>query len=326
MIECVPNFSEARNNEVINRIAQSVNSTSAYLLGIDRGEGANRTVFTMAGSPETIFNAAFKAIKTASENIDMRRHIGVHPRLGATDVCPFVPLAGSSMEDCVELAIKLGKKVGDELEIPIYLYGEAARAQNRKNLAEIRQGQYEGLRTRKDAPDFGPSKFNERSGATVIGAREILVAYNVSLDTENLSIAREIARNVRESGYFKKTRSGVKRRIPGKLKSVRAIGWYIKEYECCQVSTNILDYRTTPLKLVFDTIKAEAEGLGVRVKGSEVVGLVPEEALLQPKEDNQIDLVEYLGLNTHYRFDSEEKIIERRLQCLMSEQGKINPE
>ncbi len=324
MIECVPNFSEGRDEATINAIVEAMGSVSGtYILGVDRGIGANRTVVTMAGSSDSILKAVFQGIQKASERIDMRSHVGVHPRLGATDVCPFIPLEDTDMKECVELANELGQKVGEELGIPVYLYGEAAREQSRRNLAEIRQGQYESLKTRVDKPDYGPVQFNERSGATVIGARQILVAYNISLDTTDLGKAREIARNIRESGFFKRTRTGIKRRVPGKLKSVRALGWLIEEYGCCQVSTNILDYHTTPLRTVFDAVKEEASNLGIRIRGSEVVGLLPEEALVPPGSRNSLEKeIELLGLSAHYQFDPNLKVIEYRLENLMRDREK----
>ena len=249
LVECVPNFSEGRDQKVIDAIAEAIKSVQGVsLLDVDPGVSTNRTVFTFVGSPEVIVEGAFQAIKTAQSLIDMRRHKGEHPRMGATDVCPFVPVAGVTMEDCVKLAEQLGERVGKELGIPVYLYAEAARAEDRKSLADIRKGEYEGLpekmKDKSFKPDFGPSEFNAQSGATVIGARQFLIAYNVNLNTRSRKLANDIALTIREAGKAKrdaegnivKDKDGVSLKVPGTLKSVRAVGWYVDEYKRAQIS------------------------------------------------------------------------------------------
>ncbi len=272
--------------------------------------------------------------------IDMKKHQGEHPRMGATDVCPFVPVASVSMEDCVKIAEALGKRVAEEFRIPVYLYEEAAREEKRKNLANIRKGEYEGLQKKiRDPewkPDFGEPVFNEKSGATVIGAREFLIAYNVNLNTKDSKLANMIAKNVRESGKPKrdddgnivKDENGEIVRIPGKLKAVRGIGWYVDEYGCAQVSINLTNYHITPLHIVFEEVRKEARKLGLGVTGSELVGLIPEEALIEagkfylkkqgismgvPKREIIHTAVKSLGLSDVTKFNPEEKVIEYRI-------------
>ena len=253
IIECVPNFSEGRDQAVIEQIVGAIEKLPGVrLLDVDSGQDTNRTVVTFAGPPEEVLEAAFQAIKTAAELIDMSRHSGAHPRMGATDVCPFVPVTGVTMAECVELARRLGRRVADELHIPVYLYEEAAGCEERRSLAWLRAGEYEGLPeklARPDfRPDFGDAVFNPRAGATVIGAREFLIAYNVNLNTRNVRLAKEIAGRLRERGHIvKDPQTGEKRTVPGLLKAVRAVGWYIEEYNMAQVSINLLNYRTTPL-------------------------------------------------------------------------------
>ncbi len=338
IVECVPNFSEGRDREKIQAIVREIESTpEVKLLDVDPGEATNRTVVTFIGSPEGVKEAAFKAIKKAAELIDMRQHKGAHPRMGATDVCPFVPVSGVTMEDCVRLANELGKKVAEELGIPVYLYEEAARTPERKNLANIRAGEYEGLPEKlKDPcwkPDYGEPVFNPKAGATVIGAREFLIAYNINLNTRDRKIAQEIATYLRESGRLKKDKNGntvydkkgqpVK--IPGKFKAVKAVGWYIDEYGIAQISINFTNYKITPPHLVFDEACRLAEKLGVRVTGSELVGLIPKEALLMagryylekqgkspgvPEKELIRIAVRSLGLSDIVPFDPSKKIIE----------------
>lgn len=287
IVECVPNFSEGRNLGIIDQISAEIKKISAVeLLDVDPGRDTNRTVVTFAGSPEAVEEAAFQAIKKASELIDMSRHSGAHPRLGATDVCPFVPVAGVTMAECVEIARKLGRRVGEELAIPVYLYEEAAASEERRSLAYIREGEYEGLaeklKKKEFKPDFGKAVFNRKAGATVIGAREFLIAYNVNLNTRNVKLAKEIANRMREKGrVVKNPASGAKETIPGTLKAVRAVGWYIAEYQMAQISVNLLNYNTTPLHRVFEEAERLAIEFGVRVTGSELVGLIPLEAVLQ---------------------------------------------
>ena len=345
IVECVPNFSEGRNKEVINKIAEAVKSVEGVmLLDVDPGEATNRTVYTFVGDPDSVVEAAFRAIKTASELIDMRKHHGEHPRMGAADVVPFVPVSGITMEECAELAERLGKRVGEELGIPVYLYENAARTEERRSLANIREGEYEALPKKlvdpKWKPDFGPAEFNEhvaRTGATVIGAREFLIAYNVNLNTRDKKLAHEIALNIREKGRFKRDENGKivrdengnKVRVPGKLKAVRAIGWYIDEYGQAQVSINLINYKITPLHKVFEACVEEAQKLGLRVTGSEIVGLVPKAAIVEAgkyflekqgrstavSEEELIQIADLsMGLSQLYKFEPDEKIIELKLE------------
>ncbi len=338
LVECVPNFSEGRNREKISAITKEIESTPhVNLLDVDPGESTNRTVVTFIGSPEGVKEAAFKAIKKAAEVLDMSKHKGAHSRIGATDVCPFVPVSGVTMEDCIQLAHELGERVAKELGIPVYLYEEAAQKPERKNLANIRTGEYEGLPEKlKDpewAPDYGKPVFNPRAGATVIGAREFLIAYNINLNTRDRRLAHEIAINLREKGRAKRDKDGnIVRdskgkaiKIPGKFKAVKAVGWYIEDYEIAQISINFINYKITPPHLVFDEAIKEAEKLGLRVTGSELVGLIPKEALLMagrhylikqgkspgvPEEDLIKTAVSSLGLDDVAPFDPQKKIIE----------------
>ncbi|HEY9677151.1 MAG TPA: glutamate formimidoyltransferase [Drouetiella sp.] len=341
LVECVPNFSEGRNEKVINAIADAIRSVSGVnLLDVDPGWSTNRTVITFVGDPESAVEAAFQSIAAASNLIDMRRHSGEHPRMGATDVCPFIPVSGITMEECAKLAEQLGKRVGDELKIPIYLYAEAARREDRRSLADIRKGEYEGLASKMtDAdfhPDFGPSAFNANSGATVIGARPFLIAYNVNLNTKSKKLANEIALSIREAGRSKKNAKGEIERnadgspikVPGLLKACRAVGWYVDEYERAQVSINLVDYHQTSLEDAFDACCKEAEKLGIRVTGSEIVGLVPLEPMLDAgrhylrKQGRSTGVsrkellsiaIQSLGLSDLSPFDPSQKIIEFRV-------------
>ncbi|MBP7869948.1 MAG: glutamate formimidoyltransferase [Candidatus Saccharicenans sp.] len=338
LVECVPNFSEGRDRQKIEAIVREIENTpEVKLLDVDPGEATNRTVVTFIGSPEGVKQAAFKAIKKAAELIDMRQHRGAHPRLGATDVCPFVPVSEVSMEDCVQLANELARQVGEELHIPVYLYEEAAKKPERENLANIRQGEYEGLAEKlKDpqwAPDYGQPVFNPSAGATVIGAREFLIAYNINLNTRDRKIAQEIASYLRESGRVKKDkngqivydRQGQPIKIPGKFKAVKAVGWYIDEYQIAQISINLTNYKITPPHVVFDEACLVAQKMGVRVTGSELVGLIPKEALLLagsyylekqgkspgvPEKELIRLAARSLGLNDIVPFDPAKKIIE----------------
>lgn len=338
LVECVPNFSEGRDREKINAIVKEIESTpQVKLLDVDPGESTNRTVVTFIGSPEGVKEAAFKAIRKAAEVIDMREHKGAHSRIGATDVCPFVPVSGVTMEECVQLAHELGKRVANELGIPVYLYEEAAQRQERKNLAHIRAGEYEGLPEKlKDsewAPDYGQPTFNPKAGATVIGAREFLIAYNINLNTRDRRLAHEIALSLRESGRAKRDKNGNilkdadgnTMKIPGKFSHVKAVGWYIEDYGVAQISINFTNYKVTPPHLVFDEASKQAQRLGLRVTGSELVGLIPKEALLitgryylekqgkspgAPEEELIKIAVLSLGLNDVTPFVPEKKIIE----------------
>lgn len=338
LVECVPNFSEGRDREKINTITKEIESTpQVTLLDVDPGESTNRTVVTFIGTPEGVKQAAFKAIKKASEILDMTKHKGAHSRIGATDVCPFVPVTGVTMEDCIQLAHELGERVANELNIPVYLYEEAAQKPERKNLATIRQGEYEGLAEKlKDpewAPDHGKPVFNPKSGATVIGAREFLIAYNINFNTKDRRLAHEIALNIREKGRAKRDKKGKIIRdadgkaikVPGKFKDIKAVGWYVEDYGIAQLSINFTNYKISPPHIVFDEVIKEAEKLGLRATGSELVGLIPKEAMLMagrhylkkqgknpgvPEEELIRVAAISLGLNDVAPFDPAKKIIE----------------
>jgi glutamate formiminotransferase/formiminotetrahydrofolate cyclodeaminase len=338
LVECVPNFSEGNDLEKIKSITREIESTpQVSLLDVDPGESTNRTVVTFIGTPEGVKEAAFKAIKKASEVLDMSKHHGAHSRIGATDVCPFVPVSGVTMEDCVQIAHEVARRVAEELEIPVYLYEEAAQKPERKNLANIRAGEYEGLEEKlKDpewAPDYGKPAFNRKAGATVVGAREFLIAYNINLNTRDRVLAREIAFNLRERGRAKRDKSGniirddegKSLKTPGKFKEVKAVGWFIEDYGIAQVSINFTNYKISPPHLVFDEAIKQAEELGLRVTGSELVGLIPKEAMLMAgryylekqgkspgvPEEELIDIaVKSLGLEDVAPFDPRKKIIE----------------
>jgi glutamate formiminotransferase / formiminotetrahydrofolate cyclodeaminase len=338
LVECVPNFSEGRDAEKIRAITREIEATPGVrLLDVDPGESTNRTVVTFIGTPEAAQEAAFRAIRKAAEVIDMRFHKGAHSRIGATDVCPFVPIAGTTMEDCVRLAHDLGSRVADELGVPVYFYEEAATRPERRNLATIRAGEYEGLAEKlKDpqwAPDRGPAEFNARSGATVIGAREFLVAYNINLNTRDRKLANEIALDIRESGRAQRGADGTILRdaegsaikLPGRFPHVKAVGWYIEDYGIAQISINFTNTKITPVHIVFDEVVHLAERQGLRVTGSELVGLIPKDALLAagrhyperqgkspgvPEEELIRTAVLSLGLNDVVPFEAGKKIIE----------------
>lgn len=327
IVESVPNFSEGRDAQKISRIVGKIEKVhDVTVLNVESDIDYNRTVITFAGNPEAVKNAAFYAIETAAEVIDMSQHVGAHPRIGATDVCPFIPVSNVTMEECVQIARALGKEVGEWLGIPVYLYGEAAIIPERHLLPDIRKGEYESLAERlKDErwqPDYGPAKFNDtvrRTGATVIGAREFLIAYNVNLDTQDIQIANKISGIVRASGSVKINEKGEKVRIPGLLKFVQAMGVDLKEYHIAQVSMNLLNYKAIPPHVAFEEVKRQASVLGVRVTGSEVVGLIPREALLSAgrfysKESSEERLIavaiERLGLSQLNKFIPEKKVIE----------------
>lgn len=328
IVECVPNFSEGRDGAVIDAIADSVRSVSGVkLLNVDPGESTNRTVITFVGEPEPVLEAAFQAASTAYQLIDMTKHSGQHPRLGAVDVVPFIPVAGVSMEDCVDLARRFGDRVGNELGVPVYLYEEAQEEKHRRELRQIRKGEYEALPDKvvqpEWVPDYGPARFVPRSGATVTGARFFLIAYNVNiLGTRNQ--AHRLALNVREQGRTLKGANGEDIVQPGRFKAVKGIGWELEEHGIAQVSLNLDNYRITPIHEVFEAIKEDAQELNVAVAGSEIVGLVPLEAILaaadyyMEREDlfildqrQKIRLaVDRLGLSALQPFDPREKIIE----------------
>lgn len=327
ILECVPNFSEGRDEKIIQAIADEVRSTSfVKLLHIDTSPAANRTVLTFAGEPQAITEAAFKAIDKAAQLIDMSEQEGVHPRIGATDVCPLIPLYNMTMEDAVYYSKQLGARVGKELNIPVYLYEYSASATHRKTLPQIRKGQYEGLEAKMQdeqwQPDFGPHNFNKKTGATVIGARDVLVAFNIALQTKDVAIAKEIAQQMRESGYIKMA-NGAKQKVPGQLKRLRAIGWYMQDYELAQVSFNLLDYRVTSPWQVWQLCKQLAANYGVSLVGSEVIGLMPEVCLLEAgvskyqgelasatKEQLISTAIQALGLEQLKPFRPEEKVLE----------------
>jgi glutamate formiminotransferase/formiminotetrahydrofolate cyclodeaminase len=340
LIECVPNFSEGRDRAVLDAIAAEIEGTPGVrLLDVDMGAATHRTVVTFVGAPEAVEEAAFRAIRRAAERIDMTHHRGEHPRLGATDVCPFVPVSGVTMDECVAVARRLGERVGRELAIPVYLYEAAASRPERRSLADIRAGEYEGLaRKLADptwAPDFGPAVFSPRAGATVIGAREFLIAWNVNLNTRDKRLAQRIAEELREKGKPRRDAAGQVLKdtegrtvlSPGRFKELRGVGWYIEEYGRAQVSFNLTNPKVTPLHEVFDASCALAETLGLRVTGSELVGLVPLDALLAAGdhylrrqgrttgvsvEERMRTAVVSLGLAELAPFDPAAKVVELR--------------
>ncbi len=340
LIECVPNFSEGNDLSVINQIIAEIQSVEGVrLLNSDPGKATNRTVVTFVGEPKAVIEAAFLAIKKAGELIDMRNHKGEHPRMGATDVCPLIPIANISMEETVVYARLLAKRVGEELSIPVYLYEEAQPDKERSNLSIIRAGEYEGffkkIKEPKWKPDHGPVEFDAAKGATVIGARDFLVAYNVNLNTTSIRRANAIAFDIREAGRVKrvdgkivKNEKGNSLTVPGSLKAVKAIGWYIPEYGVAQISINLTNIKITPMHIAFDEACKKADARGVRVTGSELVGLIPLKAMLDAgkyflrkqqrstgvSEKELIKIaVRSLGLDELSPFKPEEKIIEYML-------------
>ena len=342
LVECVPNFSEGRDLNIIKQITDEIEKVDGVrLLDVDPGKATNRTVVTFVGHPKAVIEAAFQAIKKASELIDMSKHSGEHPRMGATDVCPLIPISGITMEETAAYAHELGKRVGESLQIPVFMYEAAATSPDRQNLAIIRAGEYEGMAAKlKDPkwhPDYGTNIFNERAGATVIGARDFLVAYNVNLNTTSVRRANSVAFDVRENGRIKTDAngknvldtSGEPIRIPGACKSVKAIGWYIEEYGIAQISMNLTNINETPLHIAFDACCQSAQGRGLRVTGSELVGLVPKSVLIdagkhflkQQKRSVGISekelihiAVRTLGLDELSPFDPSKKVIEYLLE------------
>ncbi|WP_374948214.1 glutamate formimidoyltransferase [Mucilaginibacter sp.] len=328
LIECVPNFSEGVNVAVIDQIAHAIkNVNGVKLLNVDPGKAANRTVFTFVGSPGAVVEAAYQAIKMAGQLIDMRAQKGEHPRMGTTDVCPLIPIADITMEETVEYAKQLAERVGTELQIPVYLYEDAQPDKRRSNLSVIRAGEYEGffikIKQPGWVPDFGPAENDAKRGATVIGARKLLIAYNINLNTQSTELANAIAFDVRESGRSKPERK------PGKLRSVKAIGWFIKEYRVAQVSMNLTDTTVTPIHLAFDEVCKAAKDRGVSVTGSELIGLIPLRSLVdagryflrkQQLDDNisEAELiavaVQAMGLDELAPFEPRARIIEYLLQ------------
>src|SRR6059058_2816355 len=345
LIECVPNFSEGRDEKIIRQITDAIKSAEGVsLLDVDPGATTNRTVVTFVGSPDAAMEAAFRGIKKAAELIDMRKHKGAHPRMGATDVCPFIPISNVSWEEAVECANRLGKRVGEELKIPVYLYEKAAKHKSRSNLSIIRAGEYEAflekIKQPEWKPDFGPAVFNEKSGATVIGVRDFLVAYNVNLNTKSVRRATSVAFDVREQGRVKTEdgtpsgkpvldSNGEPVRVPGMLKHVKAIGWFVKEYGIAQVSMNLTNIEKTPLHAAFDACFEAASRRGLRVTGSEIVGMVPKKCLTDAgryflrkqkwsegaSEEELIDIaVKSMSLSELKPFDPKEKVIELKIE------------
>jgi glutamate formiminotransferase/formiminotetrahydrofolate cyclodeaminase len=345
LIECVPNFSEGRDQNIIGQITNAIESVEGVsLLDVDSGASTNRTVVTFVAAPGAAVEAAFRGIKKAAELIDMRRHKGAHPRMGATDVCPFIPISNVSWEEAIECTNRLGKRVGDELQIPVYLYERAAKNRSRSNLSVIRAGEYEGffekIKQPEWRPDFGPSVFNQKSGGTVIGVRDFLVAYNANLNTKSVRRATSVAFDVREQGRVK-TEDGTPSgkpvldpngepvRIPGMLKHVKAIGWFVKEYGIAQVSMNLTNIEETPLHVAFDACSESAATRGLRVTGSEIVGMVPKKCLVDAgryflrkqqwsegaSEEELIEIaIRSMGLSELKPFDPKEKVIELKIE------------
>lgn len=344
LVECVPNFSEGRDPKVISAITDAIISVEGVaLLDVDPGASTNRTVVTFVGPPQAVVEAAVRAGRAAADSIDMRRHHGAHPRFGAMDVCPFVPVRDISMEEVADLAREAGRRLGEEVGLTVFLYERAASTPGRTNLADVRHGEYEGLAARLTdpewQPDFGPAAFNERSGATAVGAREFLIAYNVNLNTTSTRRANAVAFDVRERGRPKRSGDPLTGEVvrgadgepewePGMLPGVKAIGWYIEEYGVCQVSMNLTDISVTPIHVAFEAVAERAAARGMRVTGSEVVGLVPLRAMLDagryylsrqqrslgiPDADIVHIAVRSLGLDDLGPFDPRERIIEWRL-------------
>ena len=353
IIECVPNFSEGRNQEIINEISEAISNTKGvHLLNVDPGQATNRTVMTFVGDPDSVISAAFNAIKTASEKIDMSKHSGEHPRFGATDVCPLIPVSNITFEELIPYAETLAKKVSEELNIPIYLYEHSAREDKRRNLANIRSGEYEGLSKKINSkewkPDFG-NAFNKKSGATAIGVRDFLIAYNINLNTKSTRLANAIAFDVREKGRIKRKghpvigeivydKDGNPDTIPGSLKHVKAIGWYIEEFGIAQISMNLTNITKTPIHTVFEEVVKKANARGASVTGSELVGLIPLKSMIDAgkyflKKQNrsigipEVDIIkiaiESLGLNQLKDFNPTKNIIEYYLDKITNKNGNL---
>jgi glutamate formiminotransferase/formiminotetrahydrofolate cyclodeaminase len=338
LMECVPNFSEGRDHTILDAIAAEIRTVAGVvLLDVDPGADTNRTVFTLAGEPEMVVEAAFLAIRKAAELIDMSKHHGEHPRMGATDVCPFIPISEMTMDECADYARKLGKRVGEELHIPVYLYEHAASKPEWRNLANVRSGEYEALSEKAGKPewkpDFGPNTFNARSGATAIGAREFLIAYNINLNTRDKKKAHDLALTIRESGKpardasgkLIKDEKGNKVIVPGLFSHCKAVGWYIDSYNRAQISINLTNYNITPSHLVLDKVRELANGMGVQVTGSELVGLIPKAALIAsgkyyldkmnestgiPEKMIMETAIQSMGLAELGPFDLDKKVIE----------------
>jgi glutamate formiminotransferase/formiminotetrahydrofolate cyclodeaminase len=350
LVECVPNFSEGRDQNKIGDIVKQMSDVPGItVLDVDPGPDTNRTVVTIVGSPEAVGEAAFQGIKRASEVLDMSQHSGTHPRMGATDVCPFIPVSDVSIEECVKLSKLVGKRVGDELRIPVYLYEKSAQKDNRVKLPDIRKGEYEGFAEKLTdpnwKPDFGPAKLHIKAGATVMGCREFLIAYNINLNTKDYRLATDIAFELREAGRSKRTpnphsknlldgeivrnEDGSPVKVPGMFKDVKGIGWYVDIYNRAQISINFNNFKVSTIHDVFDAACILASERGIRVTGSELVGLIPLEALLMagrhylnkqnrslgiPTEDIVECAVQSLGLNDVTEFDPNMKIIDYAVQ------------
>jgi glutamate formiminotransferase/formiminotetrahydrofolate cyclodeaminase len=344
IIECVPNFSEGNNMEIIKQITDEIKSIQGVkLLHVDPGKATNRTVATFVGEPGPVCEAAYRAVKKAAQLIDMRKQKGQHPRIGATDVCPLIPISGITMEEVVEYARKLAKRIGTELGIPVYCYGHAAMEEKRHNLANCRSGQYEGLALKMAKPDwkpdFGPLVFDERiakTGASIVGARNYLIAYNVNLNTQSAKVASEIASEIREKGKIKREGNSPNGKIivdahgrkiyePGMLKCVKGIGWYIEEYGIAQLSFNLTDYTVTNMQHVYEAACSRAKAHSLKTRGSELIGLVPLGALIDagkyflkkkkqavnvPEEKIIEAAISALGLNNLAEFNPQKKVIE----------------
>jgi glutamate formiminotransferase/formiminotetrahydrofolate cyclodeaminase len=340
IVECVPNFSEGSDQVILDKIADAIKSVEgAKLLDVDPGSATNRTVFTLVGSPEVVVEAAFQGIKMSYELIDMSKHSGEHPRMGATDVCPFVPVSNVTMEECAELARELGARVGKELNLPVYLYENAASSEERRNLANIRQGEYEGLKARfegkdkKWTPDFGPAEFNEKFGCVAIGAREFLIAYNINLNSKEKKHAHDIALDIREKGRAKRDDKGEIIRDdkgkalkkPGVFKNVKGIGWVIPEYGRAQISMNLTNYKVASPHEVMEEVRSQALKRGLVVTGSEIVGLLPLDVMIRagefylkkanrsqgtPQHEVIECAIQSLGLNDISEFDPKKRIVE----------------
>ena len=354
IIECVPNFSEGNDKEILDSISLAISaSKGVHLLNVDPGKATNRTVMTFVGDPESVVRAAYNAIKVASEKIDMSKHKGEHPRFGATDVCPLIPVSNISFEELIPYAEKLGKMVADNLKIPVYLYEYAAKKYKRKNLAAVRSGEYEGLKEKlldKDwKPDFGSAVFNKKSGALALGVRDFLIAYNINLNTKSTRLANAIAFDVREKGRIKRKghpvigdivydNDGNPQTIPGSLKYVKAIGWYIEEFGVSQISMNLTNITETPIHVVFEEVVKKAEKRGARVTGSELVGLIPLKSMLDagkyflkkqnrsigiPESDIISIAIESLGLNEVKEFNPKKNIIEYYLNNIVRNNNKL---
>ena len=366
LIECVPNFSEGKDLAKVKAITDAIESVDGItLLDIDPGADTNRTVVTFVGNPDAVGEAAYLGIKTAAEVIDMSKHKGAHPRMGATDVCPFIPISNVSNEECIDLSKEIGQRVGEELSIPVYLYEHSAQTPERKSLPDIREGEYEGLAEKlkdiKWKPDFGPAKFNVAAGATVMGMRDFLIAYNINLNTKDHRLATDIAFELRESGRSKRkpdpdspnlldgeiirNSDGSPVKVPGMFKEVKCVGWYIDTFKRAQISINFNNYKVSSIHDVYDAACKLADERGIRVTGSELVGLIPLEAILMagrhylakqrrtvgvPEEDIIQAAVQSLGLNDVTPFIAEEKIIEYAVKesddelMSMSAQGFVN--